>query len=173
MYLEEVLNVKDNEIDGESGNLEKYRRRVSWVVSQLSPPTNSLPSSWSSCLNIQTMKLVAFRKKLILLQLGAGSHVSIWLKTCCVFFHGHCHLPHRSAGAGRHLRPTLTLAFLSLNSGSVKHWKKKKSDLPGANAITSSMARSGKSRHSWKQTIDDVQNKSGISYFCALSRILT
>ena len=33
-----------------SGNLEKYRRRVSWVVSQLRPPTNNFPSSWSSCL---------------------------------------------------------------------------------------------------------------------------
>ena len=118
MYLEEVLNVKDNAIDGEiDGNLEKYRRRVSWVVSQLSPPTNSLPSSWSSCLNIQTMKLVAYWKKLILLQLRADSHVSIWLKTCCVFFHGHCHLPHRSAGAGRHLRPTSTLSLLSPKIG--------------------------------------------------------
>ena len=33
-----------------SPNREKYLRRESCVVSQESPPTKSLPSSWSSCL---------------------------------------------------------------------------------------------------------------------------
>jgi len=72
-----------------SPNLEKYRSRVSWVVSQLSPPTNNLPSSWSSCLL--------------------------------------CFLP-------RPLPPPPPFCW---------GWA-----APGANAITSSIARSGKSRHS-------------------------
>jgi len=73
-----------------SPNLEKYRSRVSWVVSQLRPPTNNFPSSWSSCLL--------------------------------------CFLP-------RPLPPPPPFCW---------GWA-----APGANAITSSIAKSGKSRHSW------------------------